>query len=163
MLTAKFRGRNIPCNRRELVGRWARRAVNLSCREDFSRFHLSAQLRHGRSNQCHQLRPLAELAANVVPRTRPCREDAANRGRAERLPNATTAQSIRRRQEKFPGFWFQALQVWGYVSEALRDFRLWPSGWRLLLQRRSPGRLRGLRQPHRSVCLVFAEMQQAGE
>src|ERR1700732_511747 len=160
MLTAKFPGRNIPCNRRESVGRGAHRAANLSCREDFSRFHLSAQLRHGRSNQCHRLRRPVELAANVVPRTRPGREDAANRGQAERLPDAKTAQSIRRLQEKFPGFWFQALRAWGCASEALRDFRLWPSEWRLLLQRRSPGRLRDLRQLHHSVSLVFAEIQQ---
>src|SRR5271168_51858 len=131
MLTAKFPGRNFPCNRRESVGRWARRAANLSCREEFSRFHLSRRIRRGRSNQCHRLRRPAELAANVVPRTRPGREEAATRGQASRLPDATTARSIPRRQEKFPGSWFPALQAWGYVSEALRDFRWWPSEWRL--------------------------------
>src|ERR1700722_2485341 len=135
MLTAKFPGRNTPCNRRESVERWARRAANLSCHEDFSRFHLSVQLRHGRSNQCHRLRPPVELAANVVPRTRSRREDAANRDQAARLPDAKRARSTPRHQEKFPGLWFQALPVWGYASEVLRDFRLWPSEWRLLLQR----------------------------
>src|ERR1700721_1137599 len=135
MLTAKFPGRKIACNRRGSVGRQGHRAANLSCREDFLRFHSSVRLRHGQSNQCHQLQRPVELAANVVPRTRRGREDAANRDQAARLPDATRAQSIRRRQEKFPDLWFQALRVWGYASEVLRDFRWWPSEWRLLLQR----------------------------
>src|ERR1700722_4607063 len=135
MLTAKFPVRNTPCNRRESAGQWARRAPSLSCREDFSRFRLGVRIRRVRSNQCHQLQHPVELAANVAPKTRPGLEDAANRGRAARLPNATRARSIRRRQEKFPGFWFPAPPAWGCVSEALRDFRWWPPEWRLLLPR----------------------------